>query len=149
MTKIIIGRAIFGFLFAAAGLWMLRVAFLAMRKRLEWKEGGVVVEGEVTGFEEVRSISNQVNQRTLYAPIVKFEDAGGTPRHFTSGQASYPNPYTVGQKISVRYMRLLPAQAEVDSASTGWFTVVAGVVMGLVFLGVSLLPVFLPMPKPR
>ena len=149
MVKIIVGRAILGLLFAGAGVWMLRVAYLAMRRRLEWKEGGVVVDGEVVGFEEVRQISNRINQRALIAPVLKFTASDGLERRFTSGQAFYPNPYTVGQKLAVRYMRLLPADAEVDSASTGWFAVIAATLMGIVFLGVSLLPVFLPMPKPR
>jgi len=143
--KILIGRILFGLAFAVAGLWLARVSILAFRMRQTWKREGEVVDGEIVGFEE-RADTDITDRRKLFAPIVTFRTAEGAPMRFTSSVANRPNPYTVGQSIRVRYMRLTPAQADLDAATGSFFVPLATAVMAIVFLGVSLLPIVLKPP---
>lgn len=147
LTNIVL-RVLFGLAFAGAGLWCARMSVVAWRRRQDWKRGGVVVTGEVIGFEE-RSDTNASDRRPLFAPIVTFRSAEGYAGRFTSSQAVRPNPYTVGQKVAVRYMRSSPADADLDSATGSLLTFGALVTFAVVFLAVSLLPVFMPMPARR
>lgn len=146
--KILIGRILFGLAFGGAGLWLARVCVIAIRARQSWKEEGVVVDGEIVGFEE-RKDTDIAERRPLFAPIVTFQTREGAPMRFTSSVAQRPNPYTVGQKIAVRYKRLTPAVADLDSAAKSLMVVVVTGVMAIVFLGISLLPIFLEPPAPR
>lgn len=146
--KILLGRIFFGLAFAAAGLWMARMSLFAFRRLREWKSEGVVVEGEIVDFEE-QADTDPSERRKLFAPVVTFRTVEGAPIRFTSSVARRPNPYVVGQKIAVRYMHLTPAEADLDSATASLLPVVATAVMAIVFLGISLLPVFLSPPAPR
>lgn len=146
--KIVVLRGILFLLFAAAGLAMARLAVLAWRRRLDWKREGVVVEGEIVGFEETSS-TDPSDVRKLFAPIVEFRIGGGEERRFTSGTALRPNPYHEGQKIAVRYMRSDPSDADLDGNTGGLLSIAALLTFAIVFLGASLLPIFLPAPTPR
>lgn len=147
LTNIVL-RIFLGLAFAGAGLWCARTAVLAWRRREEWKRGGVVVSGEVVGFEE-RSSSDASDVRPLFAPIVTFRTADGHAGRFTSSEALRPNPYTVGQQLPVRYMASNPSDADLDSAAGSLLPLVALVTFAVVFLAVSLLPIFMPMPVRR
>jgi hypothetical protein len=146
--KIIVGRAILFLLFAGAGLWTGRLAVLAWRRRLAWKREGVAAEGEIVGFDE-RSSTDPSDVRKLYAPIVEFRIGADAPRRFTSSTALRPNPYREGQKVAVRYMRSDPADADLDGNTGGLLTLAVLLTFTVVFLGVSLLPIFMPAPTPR
>ena len=144
--KIVIGRILFGLLWAAAALWMARVCLAAIRARRAWREEGVVVDGEIVGFEE-RKDTNPSDRRPLFAPIVTFKTMEGAPMRFTSSRAERPNPYTVGQTIAVRYKRLTPTVADLDAATKSVMLIVVPAVLGIVALGVVLLTILMPMPK--
>jgi hypothetical protein len=146
--KILIGRILFALAFAVAGLWLAKMSVLAFRMRQTWRREGVVVDGEIVGFEE-RADTDITERRKLFAPIVTFRTVEGAPMRFTSSVASRPNPYTVGQSVRVRYMRLTPARADLDSAAGSLFVPLATAVMAIVFLGASLLPILLKPPAPR
>ncbi|HEY6051657.1 MAG TPA: DUF3592 domain-containing protein, partial [Thermoanaerobaculia bacterium] len=141
-------RILFGLLFAGAALWCARTAVLAWRRREDWKRGGIVVSGEVVGFEE-RNSNDASDRRPLFAPIVTFKTAEGRPGRFTSSQAVRPNPYTIGQSLPVRYIASNPSDADLDSVSGSLLTFGALVTFAIVFLAVALLPIFLPMPVRR
>ena len=147
LTNVLL-RILFGLAFAGAGLWCARMSVLAWRRRQDWKRAGVVVTGEVVSFEE-RSSTNASDRRPLFAPVVTFRTADGHPGRFTSSQALRPNPYTIGQQVPVRYMSSNPSDADLDSATGSLLTFGALVTFAVVFLAVSLLPVFLPMPARR
>ena len=68
---------------------------------------------------------------------------------FTSARGERPNPYVVGQKIGVRYLRTDPNIAELESVSQSWFTFIALVFAGLVAIAVATLPIILPPPAPH
>jgi hypothetical protein len=146
--KIVLGRAFFGLAFAAAGLWVARVSVLAFQARRRWRSEGVVVDGRIVAFEE-RADTDPSDRRKLFAPVVDFKTMEGAPFRFVSSRAERPNPYTVGQTVPVRYMRLEPAKADLDAATGSLLVPLATAVMAIVFLGVALLPLLLPAPTPR
>ena len=146
--KIVVMRAILFLLFAGAGLWMTRLAVLAIKRRLEWKRDGVSVEGEIVGFEE-RASTDASDQRPLFAPVVAFRIAGGEARRFTSATSVRPNPYVVGQKLAVRYMGTDPSDVDLEEVTRGLLPILALMTLAIVFLGVSLLPIFMPAPTVR
>ena len=147
-TKVLVGRILFGLAFAAAGLWMARLSVFAFGRRKRWKEEGIVAEGRIVGFEE-RSDTDASDRRKLFAPIVEFRTVEGAPIRFTSSTANRPNPYTEGQTIAVRYMRLSPQDADLDRETGSLLIPLATAFMAIVFLGVALLPILLPPPAPR
>jgi Protein of unknown function (DUF3592) len=147
LTNVLL-RIVLGLAFASAGLWMARLTILAWRRRAAWKTGGIVVQGEVLGFEERKS-SDASDLRPYFCPIVAFHTAEGRAGRFTSSEAVRPNPYTIGQKVSVRYMASNPADADLDSAAGSLLPIVAFATLAVVFLGVSLLPIVMPMPARR
>jgi Protein of unknown function (DUF3592) len=147
LTNILL-RILFGLAFASAGLWCARSAVLAWRRRQDWKRGGVIVTGEVVGFEE-KSSTDASDRRPLFAPIVTFRTAEGHAGRFTSSEAVRPNPYQIGQQVPVRYMVSNPSDADLDSATESLLAFGALVTFAVVFLAVSLLPILMPMPARR
>ncbi|MEO8189860.1 MAG: DUF3592 domain-containing protein [Acidobacteriota bacterium] len=146
--KIVVMRGILFLLFAGAGLAMARLAVIAIRRRLEWKRDGVAVEGEIVAFEE-RASTDASDRRPLFAPVVTFRIAGGEMRRFKSGRSVRPNPWVVGQKVPVRYMRSDPADVELEEVTRGLLPILALLAFAIVFLGVSLLPILMPAPTSR
>jgi hypothetical protein len=139
-------RGVLSLLFGGAGLWMIREAVRAAERRARWEREGVVVEGEIIRFKEEAS-TDPSDQRPLYAPVVTFRHADGKMREFTSATSNRPNPYTVGQRIAVRYIGGgLPGEAELDSAARSVLSVVVLITLAVVFLGCALLPILMPMP---
>jgi len=143
--KVVLGRVIFGLLFGAASLWTARLSILAIQRRSEWIRDGLVVEGEIVGFEE-RADTDPSERRPLYAPVVSFERAGGQTSRFTSSRAVRPNPYSVGQKIPVRYLKSRPLEADLDSVTGSLLAIVVLLTFTIVCLGVAILPIVLPAP---
>ena len=68
LTNVIL-RILFGLAFAAAGLWCARMAVMAWNRRSAWRREGVVVDGEIVGFEEVAS-NDPKDRRPTFAPVV-------------------------------------------------------------------------------
>ena len=147
LTNVIL-RILFGLAFAAAGLWCARMAVMAWNRRSAWRREGVVVDGEIVGFEEVAS-NDPKDRRPTFAPVVTFQTAEGHPGRFTSARSNRPNPYTVGQPVAVRYKALLPSEAELDSVTGSLFVFFALATMAVAFLAVAVVPAVMPMPVPR
>jgi hypothetical protein len=146
--KLLLGRLGFSLAFGAMGLYLLRVAGLMFAAKRELRQRGVVVEGEIVGFEET-SPSGDPAYRKVWAPIVKFRTAEGMPVQFTSAVSQRPNPYTKGQRLAVRYLPENPPGADLDSVSRSWATFLIVVFMMLVSLAVASLPWILPPPTPH
>ena len=103
---------------------------------------------QVVGFEE-RASTDTSDQRPRFAPIVAFRVAGGDARRFTSATAVRPNPWVLGQKVPVRYMGTDPNDVDLEEVTRGLLPILALMTLAIVFLGVSLLPIFMPAPTPR
>ncbi len=146
-TGVLLGRIGFSLAFAIAGFYMLRAAAAVWRNNRRWKTEGVVTEGEIVAFKS-ESFSGDVARKSFEMPIVKFKIDGTTFR-FESARGERPNPYTVGQKVAVRYLRSDPNIAELDSVAGSWFMFGVIVFAGLVALGVATLPIILAPPQHR
>lgn len=138
-------RLAFSLLFGATGLYIAKNArdvFVARRNILE---NGVVTEGEIVDFEVSKSV-NQRFQNEYFAPVVTFKAPWGETRRFTSGRALRPNPYVVGQKVPVRYLKDDVTMVDLDAATSSWLPFVVLVVMASVALLVASLPFLLGPP---
>ena len=92
-----------------------------------WRENRIQGGGETPG---------------AWAPVVRYEDADGTPSTFTSEIGNYPSPdYAIGEEVEVLYDPDNPSHAEISDFMTLWLIPVVlfgiGIVMAL-FGGVLL-----------
>ena len=138
-------RLAFSLLWGAVGLYLvkkIRDVFVARRNIVE---NGVVTEGEIVAFEVSRSSSDKLQEKYL-APVVTFNGPAGESRRFTSGRARRPNPYVVGQRLAVRYLKDDPTVVDLDGAATSWLPIILLLVFATVSLTVATLP-FLLAPR--
>jgi Protein of unknown function (DUF3592) len=97
----------------AAGLFLVREGVRAFADRRRWIEDGVLVEGQVVGFEP----RPQTEGPDEVAPIVSYRDNSGHAEQFTSAREEWPNVHTVGQNVPVRYLASDPKKVELDSVA--------------------------------
>jgi hypothetical protein len=134
------GRALFSLVLAAAGAFFAWATGKARQRRRRWLTDGVVIEGEVTNFKE-RSAPGAAGSTTMLAPVVSFRRADGQMGHFTSSEAARVSPYSLGQKVPVRYLASDPRQVELDVVARGYWAILAiGALAAACFLG-ALIPV--------
>jgi hypothetical protein len=136
-----VARLVFALVFgslAAFLMWATRKA--AARRRL-WLNDGVLVDGEIVGFKERPRASTRAG-RIPVAPVVSYRTAGPDSelKRFTSAEASFPNPFALGQRVPVRYMAGDARAAELDSAVRGWTFILAIGTLAAACLVVALIP---------
>ena len=126
----------FGCLTAFLG-WATRKA--VARRRL-WLDHGVLVEGEIVGFEERRPLRT-TSGRVPVAPVVSYRTTASDPevRRFASTQATFPNPFVLAQRVSVRYMANEPGSAELDAVARGWWAILMVGTLAAVCLVVAMI----------
>lgn len=107
----------------ALGAILYSVYFLAMAEK---------TSGTVTELRERRHWDHDT---VTYAPVVRFNDADGVERSVTSGHASYPPAYTLGQTVPVRFLKAHSENARIDDFWDHWG---AGIILG----GLGVLCVF-------
>jgi Protein of unknown function (DUF3592) len=144
--SILFMRIGFSLLFGAAGIYVLRLAVRVVLARREFDRSAVTTEGEIVAFKESRSSSQTDSLTTLVAPVVTFTPQGGSPIRFTSDTALHPNPYSIGQKVRVRYLPNDPAKADLEAVTSSWLALVVLVVLGVVSVTVATLPWLLSPP---
>jgi hypothetical protein len=147
-TTLLLARWGFSLLFGLAGFYLLTVAIRLIIRQRNWKKRAVGAEGTIVGFEEER-LSGQGARSPLLAPLVTFTAPNGESIEFKSSRSERPNPYTVGQRVAVRYLPEDPYNAELESVGAGWLSLVVVLVMMVVALTVASLPFILPPPTPR
>ncbi len=137
-----VGRLFFVSLFASAGAFLVWATRKAIQHRQLWLDDGLVVDGEVVGFEE-RYRPGTTTGRAPVAPTVSFRAQGsdGEIRRFTSRQANWPNPFVLGQQVRVRYLAGDPRTVELDSVARSWWFIVAIGVLALACLACALVPI--------
>jgi hypothetical protein len=81
--------------------------------------------------------------------LVTFTTASGESVEFTSSRSERPNPYTVGQRVAVRYLPEDASNADLESVASGWMPLIVVLVMAAVALTISALPFILPPATPR
>jgi hypothetical protein len=136
----------FSLLFGAVGIYLLTVAWRVFLSERALKLGGASTEGEIVAFKESASPGRSAASRTLLAPVVTFTAQGGIPMRITSSMAQSPNPYTIGQKVRVRYLAHDPTAADLEAAASSSLPLVVLLVLAVVALCVAALPFVLPPP---
>jgi len=145
---LLLARWGFSLAFGLAGLYLVSAFIRLIFRQRDWKKRAVRAEGTIVGFEQVTA-SGEPAGHHLFAPIVTFPAPNGESIEFKSSQAVRPNPYTVGQKVAVRYLPENPDGADLESVASGWFSLIVIFVMAVVALTISTLPFILPPPAPR
>ena len=146
-TTLLLARWGFSLLFGLVGLYLVSVAIRLIARMHDWKARAVQAEGTIVGF--VEETTGQRAGHPLFAPIVTFMAANGESIEFTSARSERPNPYTVGQRVAVRYLPEDPNSADLESVASGWMSLVVVLVMAAVALAIATLPFILPPPTPR
>lgn len=134
-----VGRLLFASFFASVGAFLAWATWKAIQHRRLWLDDGLVVDGEVVGFEERYRVGT-TSGRAPVAPTVSFRAQGsdGEIRRFTSSQASWPNPFVLGQQVRVRYLARDPHTVELDSVTRSWLFIVTIGVLALACLACAL-----------
>ena len=96
----------------------------------------VAADGSVVGLVPVQ---NQDDGQMNYAPTFTFTAADGKLYTLTSGTASNPPGFTVGQPVKVLYIKGDPSGAKLDTFWQLWFIPVVFESLGVVFTGMGLL----------
>jgi hypothetical protein len=147
-TTLLLARWGFSFLFGITGLYLVSVAIRLIIRQRDWKKRAVRAQGTITGFAEETPAGDRAGY-PLFVPYVTFTTANGESIEFKSSRSERPNPYTVGQKVGVRYLPEDASGADLESVASGWFALVVVLVMAAVALTIAALPFLLPPPTPR
>jgi hypothetical protein len=147
-TTLLLARLGFSLAFGLAGLYLVSVAIRLIIRHRDWKKRAVRAEGTIVGFAEETPTGDRAGH-PLFAPLVMFTAPDGQSIEFKSSRSERPNPYTVGQKVAVRYLPEDPDGADLESVAAGWFSLIVVLVMAIVALTISTLPFILPPPTPR
>jgi hypothetical protein len=147
-TTLLLARWGFSLLFGLVGLYLVSVAIRLIARMRDWKARAVRAEGTIVGFVE-ESPTGQRAGHQLFAPLVSFTAASGEAIEFQSSRSERPNPYTVGQRVTVCYLPEDPSSADLESVASGWMSLIVVLVMAAVAITISTLPFILPPPTPR
>lgn len=147
-TTLLLSRWGFSLAFGLTGLYLVSVAIRLIIRQRDWKLRSVGAEGTITGFAEETPTGDRAGY-PLFAPFVTFTTANGESIEFKSSRSERPNPYTVGQRVAVRYLPEDPNGADLESVASGWFALIIVLVMAAVALTIATLPFILPPPTPR
>ena len=147
-TTLLLARWGFSLAFGITGLYLVSVAIRLIIRQRDWKKRAVRAEGTIVGFAEETPTGDRAGH-PLFAPFVTFTTASGESIEFKSSRSERPNPYTIGQRVAVRYLPEDPNGADLESVASGWFALIVILVMAAVGLTIATLPFILPPPTPR
>jgi hypothetical protein len=148
--KLLLMRVGFSLIWAAAGLYLAGASRKAFELLMRWRRVGIVTEGVIVDFEADKgSMTGSRDWIPFLKPVVTFKTKEGVEGRFTSGMGSRPNPYTVGQRLPIRYLSDEPNLAELEAAAMAWWPVAALVFACVVCLAIAALPFLLAPPAPR
>lgn len=114
---------------------LLGVAVVATLRIRAWLAHAECAPGVIVDLNTHRGSGNDVT----YAPVVAFELPDGRTVRFTSRTRSYPAPYRHGEAVMVLYHAVAPENAAIEGFRSLWLGPTICGVIGLVFLGLSLL----------
>ena len=104
--------------------------------RSVWLYRSASTKGVVTSVSEV---TNEQDHTVNYAPTFSFKAVNGQTCSVTSGVASNPPSFAVGQEVQVRYIRGNPTSTEIDSFWQLWLLAVVCSGLGMFFAGAGYL----------
>jgi hypothetical protein len=142
-----IARFLFALLFGGLAVFLGWATRKALARRRLWLDHGVLVDGEIVDFEEQFRVGTKAG-RVPVAPVVSYRTTGPDPevRRFTSAEATFPNPFVLAQRVSVRYMANEPGSAELDVVVRGWWSILMVGTLAAVCLVVALIPLIWSRP---
>ena len=119
---------------AVAGSALLIGAVALLIARLRLATGGERAQGQVIGYERLRSRPDEPVQ---FMPLVRYSPPGSAPIEFQSQMGSDSKPFAIGEPVPVLYRKHQPRVAEIDFALRLWLApaIIAG--MGIVMLFAS------------
>ena len=137
-----VARFLFALLFGGIAAFLGWAARKAVARRRLWLDHGVLVDGEIVDFEERRRVGTK-SDRIPVAPVVSYRtrEPDAEVRRFTSAEATFPNPFALAQRVSVRYMANDPGSAELDTVVRGWWAILVVGTLAAVCLVVALIPI--------
>jgi hypothetical protein len=145
--SLLLMRVGFSLAWAAAGIYLAVGARRVFAFQRRWRRVGVVTEGTIIDFEkETGVMTGSRDWIPFFKPVVTFRTREGDARQFTSSTALRPNPYTVGQRVPVRYLSDDPAVADLEESAMAWWPLIALIVASVVALVVATLPFLLAPP---
>src|SRR5579871_6299377 len=101
-----------------------------------WLYRSVPAKGVITSVSEV---TGEQDRTVNYAPTFTFKAENGQAYNVTSGVASNPPGFEVGQEVRVRYIGSNPMSAEIDSFWQLWLVTVVCCGLGTLFAGAGYL----------
>ena len=104
-------QMILGLSFAGLGGAFVVGAALVCRNTRGFVREAASAVGEVIGLHENRG------DGVTYAPVIRFNTAGGRPFEFTDATSARPPGYRVGQRVKILYHSRNPRRARVASPS--------------------------------
>jgi hypothetical protein len=114
---------------------LLGVAVVATMRTRAWLAQAKRAPGVIVDLNTHRGSGNDVT----FAPVVAFELSDGRTVRFASRTRSYPAPYRLGETVTVVYHAAAPEDAVIEAFRSLWLGPTICGVIGLVFLGLSLL----------
>ena len=137
-----VAGVLFALLFGGIAAFLGWTARKAVARRRLWLDQGILVDGEIVDFEEQYRIGTK-SGRVPVAPVVSYRTtgSGSEVKRFTSAEATFPNPFVLAQRVSVRYMANDPRLAELDAVVRGWWSIVVVGALAAVCLVLALIPV--------
>jgi hypothetical protein len=145
-----VARLLFALVFGCIAAFLGWATRKAVARRRLWLDHGVLVDGEIVGFEEQRRLRTTAG-RVPVAPVVSYRTTASDPevRRFTSTEATFPNPFVLAQKVSVRYMANEAGSAELDTVARGWWAILMVGPLAAVCLVVALILVIATLLEAR
>ncbi len=104
--------------------------------RSVWLFRAVSTKGTIVSVSE---IPNPQDNAVNYAPTFTFKAADGGTYAVTSGVATNPPSFEVGEEVRIRYIRSNPRSAEIDSFWQLWLVPVVCGGLGIFFAGAGYL----------
>jgi hypothetical protein len=128
-------------IWGGAGLYLANAVRLAWAERTRFRRDGVLTDGEIVDFKTDSGImTGSRDYMPFYKPVVVFRNRDGEQVRFISSTGNRPNPYTVGQRLPVRYIPGDSTFMDLEVSASAWWPIAALVFASAVCLVVSTLP---------
>ena len=139
--QLLLMRIGFSVLFGGAGLYLANAARTVFGIQMRWGREGILTEGEIVDFVTDTGITTGSRDYSpFFKPVVVFSTRDGVQARFTSSTGNRPNPYTVGQRLPVRYIPGDSEYMDLDASASAWWPLIALVFASSVCFLISSLP---------
>lgn len=117
------------YIYLALGVMLIVAGIFVAKSSISFVERAVKANGMVIEL---------VKRDKHFYPKVKFQDRNGVFYEFLSNAGCKPACYKDKDTVDVLYIDSEPFEAKIDSFSSLWMPVVGMILVGLIFIGVSM-----------